>query len=166
MSAWFVLYCKPNKESAVKGRLMMQGFEVYSPTVRKSSLCQGKKKSVCEEPLFPRYIFLKINPNETSISSVSYTPGVISFVRFGDNYSTVDESVIVKIKEYELAQLRDDASVSDFEKGDLVCINGGGFYDIIATFHEVKSDNRIVVLLNMLGAMSATSVPRKYVNKA
>ncbi|WP_444996457.1 transcription termination/antitermination NusG family protein [Aliikangiella sp. IMCC44359] len=165
MSVWFVLYCKPNKDAAVERNLLIRGFDVYRPIVKKAKSGQGGAKSFYEESLFPRYLFLKINPDETSVTPVNYTPGVIGFVRFGDKYSTVDETVILKIKDYELAQLSSENDNCDFKKGELVYINGDGFSDILATFCESRSDNRVIVLLNMLGTMSATSVPKSYISK-
>jgi len=166
MKVWFVIYCKPQKDEVAEKNLLRQGFEIYRPLINR---VRGSHRSGTvgnrEKSLFPRYLFLNVDPEVKPITSVKYTPGVINFVTFGDRYSTVDESVINDIKTCESKQQTDLTDSCIFRKGESIYINGEGFNDIEATFCEMSSDNRVILLLKMLGRMSTITIPSDYVSR-
>ncbi|TQV86017.1 transcription termination/antitermination NusG family protein [Aliikangiella coralliicola] len=166
MKVWFVIYCKPQKDEVAEKNLLRQGFEVYRPLISRARGGHvGGSPSIREESLFPRYLFLNVDPEIKPITPVKYTPGVVGFVTFGDRYSTVDDSVINDIKVCESEQQMDLDNSVRFREGETVYINGEGFTDIKATFCEMSSDNRVIVLLKMLGRMSTITIPSSYVSR-
>jgi len=157
MKIWFVIYCKSLKDKTAEAGLFRKGYEVYRPLL--SETANDGKQPKEKESLFPRYLFVRVDPEEQSLDGIKYTPGVVSFVKFGDRYSVVNESVIAEIKMCEQKMLTADTPEKElFTKGESVYINGKGFINIKATFLEKRSDNRVVVLLNMLGGMSTVCV--------
>lgn len=166
MKFWFVLYCKPLKDAIAQVNLERQGYEVYRPTIKieKPILTNGLKK-IREDSLFPRYLFLNVDPEEQSLTPIKYTVGILDFIKFGDRYSTVSELVINKIKLCEQQHRIADTGNNDYRAGDEVYINGEGFSDIKATFCDRCSDNRVLVLLKMLGSTSTIKVPASYVTR-
>jgi len=164
MKTWFVIYCKSRKDELAENSLLAKGFDVYRPLLRQVD--ENNIQSEQKESLFPRYLFIRVDVEEQSLETVKFTTGVIGFVKFGDMYSTVKDSVILDIKACESAQQTGECENNSLIKGEPVYINGKGFTNIKATFFEKCSDNRVIVFLNMLGGMSSVSVPSCSVSRA
>lgn len=166
MNVWFVIYCKSRKDDVAERNLLRQGFEIYRPLINRfSSNNKSRVKRIIIESLFPRYLFLNVDPEKQSLTPITYTLGVVGFVKFGDRYSTVTDSVINKIKLLESEQQINSEKTSIYKSGESVFINGEGFSDIKATFCEMRGDDRVVVLLKMLGRMSTILVPTECVSR-
>ena len=166
MDVWFLLFCKQRKDAVVEDSLLRKGYEVYRPLIKIQK--RDKKGGLAEtiESLFPRYLFLKVSLSEGSLEPVAFTPGVVGFVKFGANYSVVDESIINDIRQCEASHLmKSQSSCPKFKSGDTVYVNGDGFNDIRATFIQNCSDSRVLVLLKILGTTSKAVIPTGYVSK-
>ncbi|MCW8998426.1 MAG: hypothetical protein OQK04_06890, partial [Kangiellaceae bacterium] len=76
MKVWFVVYCKPQKDDVAEGSLLRQGFEVYRPLINRA-ITKSKRAGIItrsmKESLFPRYIFLNVDPEIKSLTSVKYS---------------------------------------------------------------------------------------------
>lgn len=156
MNAWFVVYCKSGKDHVAEHNLLRQHFVIYRPRTCITHAPRSQSAKLRYESLFPRYLFVRINTNLQMLTPIKYTRGVAGFVRFGDKYPTVDDSVISEIKECEKSQA--DSADTVFSKGDTVYINDGSFNNIKATFIEQRSEDRVSVLLHILGNASTVEV--------
>ena len=70
---WFACYVKPRHEKHVASILADKGYECFVPTYLKRS-----RKHKCELPLFPGYVFSRLDP--TATLGVTSTPGVFFIV--------------------------------------------------------------------------------------
>ena len=62
---WYLVFTKPKEEEKAKKNLENQGFESFMPKI--SLIKEGEKLSSKVELMFPRYIFTKLNKeNSTS----------------------------------------------------------------------------------------------------
>ena len=79
---WYAVCCKPRQESVAEDNLLRQGFHVYLPRIR---IRQRRRKQWLDavEVLFPRYVFIRIDPLRRSTAAVRSTRGVVGLVRFG-----------------------------------------------------------------------------------
>lgn len=74
---WYGVYTKPNCEKKVSDLLTRKGIENYFPCrVIKNKWNFQKKTSL--EPLFPSYVFIKVE--ETQLESLKNLSGVINFL--------------------------------------------------------------------------------------
>jgi transcriptional antiterminator RfaH len=76
---WYALNCRPNKEETILSQLEAQGFEVFFP--RRLEYTK-KSKFIKVEPLFPGYIFVKIDLETEALSTfqrMQFTSGLTSF---------------------------------------------------------------------------------------
>lgn len=96
MEKWYALYTNPRAEKKVAGLLSAKGFENYLPLQTTIKQWSDRKKKV-EEPLFKSYIFIKTDM-ERSLYDVLSIPGIVKFVKIGNEISPIRESIINAIK--------------------------------------------------------------------
>jgi len=73
---WFVVYSKPRKEGCAQFHLERRGIEVFAPKMLLPAYLERRTRLV---PLFPNYLFVRIDPAE-HFSTVLWTPGVSRFI--------------------------------------------------------------------------------------
>ena len=140
MDEWYLLRSKPRQELRAVENLERQGFTAYCPMLQK------KKARV--EPLFPGYVFLQHeafddNPDYGKVRS---TRGVMTFVRFGDEFAKVPEDLLEGVRHQEQSLMGAPA----FEAGQMVEFTDGPFAEIQAVYLCDRGEERSVVLLNVL----------------
>lgn len=165
MERWYLLYCKPGQDAKAVENLTRQGFHVFSPTINVGRAKDGHRSNTCFEPLFPRYIFIKVDPEVNSIAPVKSTHGVSNFVMFGGVYATAPDSLIDKIKSQAASLITVNRSVREFSKGDRVNVNGYGFDQVKAIYCCSCGSERAMILMEILGEESRVSVPEKCISK-
>ena len=145
MTLWYLIFTKPRQEARAQENLVRQGYECYLPLIGQEKL-RRHKLVVVEEPLFPRYLFIRL---DTSDSGQSWTPirstvGVSHMVRFGNEPAKVDEQLIAYLRgrERQAHQL--------FTPGELVMVADGPFAGIEAIYQMPDAENRVLVLIEML----------------
>ena len=112
-------------------------------------------------PLFPRYLFLRLQEGVQSLGPVRSTTGVASVVRFGARYAIVPDAVIDDLKgradpSTGLLRLLDPAQL---RQGAPVRIGSGPFGGLEGVFHHASGSARVVVLLELLGQDARVHVP-------
>ncbi len=163
MSCWHAVLCKPRREQLAEENLRNQGFEVYMPRMVTERRRAGQWKEIIE-PLFPRYLFLKVRDDRQNLSPVRSTLGVVGFVRFGGMPATVPEVVISNLRsraDPESGLHRARASL--FPAGTQVRFAAGPFSGLEGVFEMESADARVIVLLEFLGKTNRVTVNRDWV---
>ena len=114
-------------------------------------------------PLFPGYLFVRVNPDLQRWRPILATYGVRTLVCCGDRPGIVDEGFVERLKSCEV----DGAIVhpaSSFEAGQQVKIIGCAFDGHIATILECDEKDRIVVLMDLLNRPTKVRVDARCVN--
>jgi transcription antitermination factor NusG len=92
---WYAIYTKSRCEKKVHALLSAKNIEAYCPTKIVFKKWSDRVKKV-EEPLFPSYLFVKINPqNQLAIRE---TNGVVNFVYW------LNKPAVIRDKEMEELQ--------------------------------------------------------------
>jgi transcriptional antiterminator RfaH len=112
------------------------------------------------EPLFPRYLFLQIDVEEQSVAPVRSTVGVTDIVRFGAEYATVLDKIVQELMnraepETGLHRLRKPL----FERGVHVRVSEGAFSGLDGVFECYEGEERVLILLEMLGRQTRVRIP-------
>jgi len=154
MKNWYLLKTKFKQEITAVTNLENQNYYVYCPWAS----IDNKKQF-----LFPGYLFIQIDEKIQNWSPIRSTKGVMNFVRFGMNFAKVPDSVIDLIKENENSTVKTIKKFSDFKQGDKVQISEGAFKNCIAIFHSIKSDDRVLLFLKMMGQDQSINVGKKSV---
>jgi transcriptional antiterminator RfaH len=145
MDQWYLLYCKPKQEQRALDNLKLQGIESYFPTFSHSKIVRGKR-TTSEKPLFPNYLFVKLNSSCGPFSKVKNTRGVSCFVMAGVTYQLVPDVIVAKTK-----QMSAQVHIDELPKaGEHIQINNGSYKGLEAIFLEPDGDKRSVLLLKLL----------------
>ncbi len=166
MERWFVVCCKPRQELVAQENLLRQGFYVYLPRIKVKKRCRGKWIDVVEV-LFPRYIFIRIDPVKNSIAPVRSTRGVVGLVRFGGQPAVLADEVIGALLQRE----DPDSSLHQesrplFCAGEAVKVLEGSLAGMEGIFVQEDGEKRVIVLLELLGKANKVRVNRDLVVRA
>jgi transcriptional antiterminator RfaH len=165
MKTWFLIYCKPRQDVRAEENLIRQGFHVFRPTINVAKAKIGCEDSIFCESLFPRYVFINVNPEVQSIAPVLSTFGVASFVKFGDQYATVSERLINEIKFNAETQARMVGSREAIKEGDEIYLNGCGFDQVKAIYCNPCGNMRALILMNIMGKETKLSASVEAISK-
>lgn len=146
---WNLIHTKPRLEFSACQNLEQQGYEVYLPLIAREKLYKGHL-TVVNEPLFPRYLFVKLTDKSESKgwSPIRSTRGVSRIVVFGSEPAKVCFTVVEKIKAYQ--QLQQANPNMYFKTGDKVCLTEGPFAGLEAVYQMSDGIRRAYVLLELL----------------
>ncbi len=161
-SLWYLLQCKPREELRAKINLENQGYNTFLPQIATSiKTQQGYTKT--STPLFPGYLFIKLNNTTDNWAPVRSTRGVNKLVRFGQNTAVVPKKVIKAIKQQIMHQ--DHDKIYPFSKGDKVTIVSGPFNELQAVFDCRNGQKRAWVLLELMGKWQRIAINDIELNK-
>lgn len=163
---WYAVCCKPRQEAVAEENLLRQGYRTYLPRTRNARHRRGQWIDVIE-PLFPRYLFIRIDPALHSTASVHSTRGAVGLVRFGGQPTVVPEQVIETIRR------REDTSTGLhhvnhplFCAGEAIRLAEGPLAGMEGVFAEEDGEKRVIVLLELLGKANKIRVDRNWVAPA
>lgn len=150
-SRWFVVYTKPRAEAHAEEHLARQSFTTYLPRIRQLRHHRGHWREITA-PLFPRYLFVRLVPGVEDISPVRSTRGVTKLVRFGEQLAVMPRGMVEALRACEDPAV--GAHTLDralFNRGDRVRIVQGAFAGLEGIFQVSTGEERVIILLNILG---------------
>ena len=166
VDCWYAVCCKPRQESVAEENLLRQGFHVYLPRIRIRQRRRGQWLDAVEV-LFPRYIFIRLDPLQRSTSPVRSTRGVVGLVRFGGQPAVVPDAIMDALKQREDAAsgMHEDQR-PPFSAGEVVKIIDGPLSGMEGVFTQQDGEKRVIVLLELLGKANKVRVDRDWIAKA
>jgi len=146
---WYLLHTKPRQEKVALSHLERQGYVCYLP-IHHSVKLRNRKLIVVDEPLFSRYLFIRLGQDEKDKSwgPIRSTIGVSNLVRFGERPAQADDRLVEAIKLYEESSLF--APKPLFSPGDTVQITEGTFSGLDAVYQMTDGKQRALVLIEFL----------------
>ena len=156
--SWFAIQTKPRQEATAEENLQRQEYHTYLPRIQLSKRRRGKWTHVVE-PLFPRYLFVQIDPIRVSIAPIRSTRGVSGMVRFGNTLKAIPDSVIDYLKEKEDPETSlHHPENPQFRKGDSVEILDGPFAGLEGIYQMSKGEERALILIEFLGRENTITI--------
>jgi len=162
MAQWYVIQCKPREERRALENLERQRFRCYLPMLAVEKLRHGIVRAV-PEPLFPGYLFVRLDELTDNWHSIHSTRGVIQLVHFREYPVPVPDSMIGGIHERLAGAM---ARIPYLKPGELVRITEGPFYDMEPIFIAKDGEERVVLLMNVLNREQRLSFPARTVQNA
>jgi transcription antitermination factor NusG len=156
---WFAVRVKSNRETVVSTSLRNAGYEEFFPryVCRRRYRCGFKD---IERPLFPGYLFARLNPARRL--SVLMIPGVIEIVG--------SRKTPIAVEEHEIAALRQmvgsglNLQLWPFLKvGDRVLIETGSLTGIEGILLRLKNQYRLIASITLLQRSIAVEIERNWV---
>lgn len=152
MKRWFAVHTKAGKERLAEGNLLAQGFETYLPRIAARRGRTGRVQPAAT-PMFPRYLFVRLDLDASPWRAVNSTFGVSRLVSFGERPAPLPDAVIDGLRGREgadgIISLAD--AVAPFKPGDAVEIAEGPLSDVSAMVCAQSGRERVVVLMTLLG---------------
>ena len=139
-SRWYLLSTKPRSEKTACDNLNNQGHETFLPTLAHTNNPKA---------LFPGYIFVKPRLGSSYVS-IKSTKGVKQFIKFGDIFPGISESLIeflrTRIEHFETLARHQNK----YQKGQIVYVDNGPFKNFEAVFDAYDKDKNVFILLKFL----------------
>ena len=157
---WYVLQTNRNKERLAQAALTQRGMATYLPRI-----VQWPPPVVGSPiaPLFPGYLFVHLDLE--NCAQVSWTPGVKSFVAFGDTPASVEAGVVDFLRGREGADGVIRCGVPDGPRP--VQIVHGPFRGLTAVLERcLPARERVRVLMQVLRSETVVELPARWVRHA
>ncbi|MGR4068760.1 transcription/translation regulatory transformer protein RfaH [Halomonas sp. LR3S48] len=154
---WYVVQCKGGESFRASEHLANQGYELFHPILQVQKK-RGGKLVWLDEPLFPHYLFIRLDRIASNWRPIRSTRGVLRIVTFGDHPLPVDDELVAMLRERG-AQGQENVANVYFRAGEKVEITEGPFKDLQAVFASHKGDERAIVLLNLLNRQQQLEMP-------
>jgi transcriptional antiterminator RfaH len=148
---WYVAQTHVHAESKATLHLVRQGFEVYLPRYVKQRRHARRVETVAA-PLFPRYLFVSVDIATQRWHSIRSTIGITRFVSNGNVPAILPQAIIEGLKRREDANGFVQLELRPrFASGDKVRVLKGAFCDHLGLFEGISGQERVAILLDLLG---------------
>lgn len=141
---WYAIHSKPRQEERALDNLQRQGFEAWLPMLTVEKVLRGKLANVTE-PMFSRYLFIRLDTEQTNWSPIRSTLGVSRLVSFGNRPAVVADELI-----QALQTVPQRAPERLFQPGQTIIIVSGPLKGIEGIFQQADGEHRAMVLIDLL----------------
>ena len=146
MDRWHLIFTKPRQETLAHEHLHNQHYESFLPLITVEKIFRGKKVLI-KEPMFPRYLFVRLKGDgQQNWSPIRSTRGVSHLVNFGGSLAILNDEVMDSLIE----RLEGEPLVEAFMEGDTVEIVDGPFGGLEAVFRTYSGEGRATLLLEFM----------------
>ena len=144
--------------------LARQGCDVFLPLMEQTRRAAQQFRTELR-PLFPGYLFVGLREQAPSWRTLNSTHGVSRGVSLDGTYRPVPEALISQLQDQ-----CDEAGVfraqDTFRLGDVVQIQTGPFASFLAEVEDMAPDQRIWVLIDLMGQKSRIAVDHQDLRRA
>ncbi len=164
-ATWYLVVCKPRQEAVAEQHLQRQGYTVYCPRLQSRRRRQGVWQDRLE-PLFPRYLFVRVDPGRQSLGPIRSTRGALGLVRFGSDPARIPAVVIDRLRALEDARTgaRPDPQRL-LQPGEAVQVREGPLAGLEGIVTCDDGAQRVVLLLAFLGQANRITVRRDWLTR-
>ena len=164
MKQWFAVHTQARGEAQARFNLMRQSFEVYLPRYLKRRR-HARRTDWVGTPLFSRYLFVQIDINATPWHTIRSTFGVSHLVCNGAQPAPIPNALIdeIRAREDEAGMVAMGDAQPPFNKGQVVKVTSGPLAEQVGWFETVSDDERVILLLDLLGRRIQVRVPTEAV---
>ena len=146
MNNWHLVFTKTHQEKVALDNLTHQNYQCYLPLINTEKILRGKK-ILSKEPMFPRYLFVRLSDDgQQNWSPIRSTKGVSHLVNFGGLAVSMDDETMGNLQQ----KIDKALVVKVFSIGDKVEILKGPFKGMEAIFNTYKGEERAMLLLNFM----------------
>ena len=150
MISWYAVHTQPHAEAKALGNLLRQGYRAYLPRGR-VEIRHARRRQLVSRPLFPRYLFAGLDRATMLWRPILSTFGVSDLVRVGGEPAPVPAEIVTGLRDREARGDFDRPIRAALRVGELVRVTAGAFEDMLGRLVELRDEERVVVLLELLG---------------
>jgi transcriptional antiterminator RfaH len=141
---WYAVHSRPKQEIRALENLQNQGFEAWLPMITIEKLRRGRLTEV-SEPMFSRYLFIRLDTEQTNWSPIRSTLGVSKLVSFGNRPAVVADELIEALQ-----QMPEQAPQRLIQPGQQVKIVSGPLRGLEGIYQQADGELRAMVLIELL----------------
>jgi transcription antitermination factor NusG len=156
---WFAIHVRSRFEQGVAEHLEGKGYEWFLPLYKCRKRWSDRIKEV-EAPLFPGYLFCRINPQDRL--PILKTPGVIQIVGYNRTPIAVDELEVQAIQRMVASGIPNQPWPF-LAAGDRVRIESGPLSGLEGILVEFKGNHRLVLSVTLLQRSVAVEIDSAFV---
>lgn len=155
-NAWYAIYTKPRQEQRALTNLINQNYECFLPTVT-VDVVKAQRVVPTVVPLFPRYLFVRLNAQTSNWMPIRSTKGVSNLVSFANKPAKAPDDLIAALQAAPpLVQHR-------FEANQLLTVASGAFAGLQAVFEKLVTapdgETRALVLIELMHKQHRVLLP-------
>lgn len=151
---WYAVFTMARHEKKIAWHLGQREIESFLPLYKAKHRWKNRCTVALELPLFPNYLFVRINPQERL--RVLSVPSVVSIVSAGREPLPVADQYITGLRDGLLTYRIEPHPGLDV--GDRVRITRGSMAEMVGVLERQKNGFRVVLRLEMIGRSVAVEV--------
>lgn len=151
---WYAVWTVPQNEKSVVRHLDVREIESFLPTYESFRVWKNRQRMKVVMPLFPTYLFVRINSRERS--KVLQSPGVLQIVGNSREYLPVPDPEIECLR--CSSQRRMVEPYRELVVGEKVRIRSGVMCGVEGTLVRKSNGIRFVVTLELINQHAAIQV--------
>ncbi len=157
---WFVIRTESRAEYLASEALDRDGFQTYFPLIKAAYPRAGHTNT----PLFPGYMFLRLDPENTGWPTFRPSHKIVGYVRAGDEIPSLPDAVLNDLME-RVSSINEQGEMPiTLNQGDLVEVTMSAFNTVAEVLESGKSSKgNIKVLLEFMGRLIQADVPWQHV---
>ncbi len=148
MKSWYLIQTKSRKEQLAGEHLQRQGYVVYLPMAEIRRRRRGRAVRVVE-PMFPRYLFIRLSDETDDWRPIRSTIGVTALVRFGQVPARIPDGLIASLREKENTEGIHTLQTQEIRPGARIRIAEGPMEGYEGIFQCKTGKQRVAVLLQI-----------------
>jgi len=165
MKNWYAVSTKFNLEFIALENLQRQNIHTYLPKIYKKTSSRNNFSKNIYSAFFPGYLFVRLNLETVRWQKINSTIGVQKIVSLGLCPISIPNKIIYEIKknEDENGLIK---NIETFNKNDNILIETGIFSGTKVIFDRyVSGDNRVRVLMDLMGISTSINIGSHHIQK-
>ncbi len=164
MSGWYVAGTHARQEARAEENLRRQSFRAWVPSFSRPRR-HARRIDTTRAPLFPGYLFIQFDPAHEAWSAINSTFGVTRLICRDDRPARLPDGFVEGLQA-RLASPDFVAPEDRLDPGDAIRVTDGPFAQSIGKLLAFAPQDRVILMLNMLGRDVSVAVPRWMVASA
>lgn len=155
---WYVVQAQPGREQLALLHLARQNFQAFCPTRLRVGRCAHKRVTITA-PFFPGYLFVRLDLGIERWRSINGTVGVMRLVGLGTGCrpTPLPAGFVERLRNF---QNGNGEAADPLHAGDRVRVIGGPLDDLCGVVGAASDDERITILLSLLGKETRVNLGR------
>jgi transcriptional antiterminator RfaH len=153
---WYAVHSRPKQEIRALENLQNQGFEAWLPLITVEKLRRGRLAEVTE-PMFSRYLFIRLDTEHTNWAPIRSTLGVSRLVSFGNRPAPIADNLIQALR-----QMPDRAPERLLQAGQAVRMIDGPLKGLEAVYQQADGELRAMVLVDLMSKQHSVLVEMQH----
>lgn len=161
---WFVAQLKPQGLRMAVQNLGRQDFQSFCPKRLETSIKRGRA-TMAEKPLFPGYLFVQFDPAEAGWTSINGTRAINRLIITDLRKPKPLPAEFMSGLMARCGTLGVVVAPSGLEVGDTIRVLSGPFAEAVARIEQFTDDERLQILMDLMGQKTRISVSKSKVEK-